>query len=79
MNIKLLEFKPDSALLPIGILARICLPLHFPALEQELPASGYYSSKNQSTRREPLPINPRYLFTGLARFYSDFILRSTRE
>ena len=36
-------------------------PLHLPALGQELAPSGYPSSENEPIRREPFPINPRYL------------------
>jgi len=44
------------------------LPSHLPALRQELAPSGYPSPENDPIRREPLPINPRYLITSLRQF-----------
>jgi len=64
---KLLAFETRSALFPIRD-SRIYLPFHLPGLGQELDSVGYPSLENDPIRRKPIPINPRYLVTGLRQF-----------
>jgi len=67
VNAKLLVFKTGSAVSPIRI-SRVYLPFHLPGLGQELASVGYPSLEDDPIRREPIPINPRYLITGLRQF-----------
>jgi len=54
-------------------LAIIYLPPHPPGLGQEMVPSGYPSPKYNLMRREPFPINPRYLITSPRQFYLRLI------
>jgi len=55
---------------------RVHLPLHLPALGQELGPEVYSSTKNDPVRQEPPPINPRNLIAGPRNFCLCLLLDS---